>query len=42
MKQKTNYATINDKGKLEIYTDNAIFVDGITNTTLTNRIFEIS
>lgn len=42
MKQKTNYAKINNEGKLEIYTDNAIFVDGKTNTTLANRTFEIS
>lgn len=42
MKQKTNYATINDKGKLEIHTDNATFVDGITDTEFANRTFEIS
>lgn len=42
MKQKTNYATINGEGKLEIHTDNAIFVDGITDTEFANRTFEIS
>lgn len=42
MKQKTNYAKINDDGKLEIHTDNATFVDGVTGTEFANRIFEIS
>lgn len=42
MKQKTNYAVINDKGKLVIHTDNATFVDGMTDTEFANRIFEIS
>lgn len=42
MKQKTNYAAINDKGELVIYTDNAIFVDGRTYTEFANRTFEIS
>ena len=42
MKHKTNYAKINDEGKLEIHTDNATFVDGITDTEFSNRIFEIS
>lgn len=42
MKQKTNYAKINDEGKLEIHTDNATFVDGITDTEFANRTFEIS
>ena len=40
--KKTNYAKINDEGKLEIHTDNATFVDGITDTEFANRIFEIS
>ena len=40
--QTTNYAIINDEGKLEIHTDNAIFVDGITDTEFANRTFEIS
>lgn len=42
MKQKTNYAKINDEGKLEIYTDNATFIDGRTYTNFANRTFEIS
>lgn len=42
MKHKTNYAKINDEGKLEIHTDNATFVDGITDTEFANRTFEIS
>lgn len=42
MKQKTNYAAINDKGKLIIQTDNATFVDGRTYTEFANRTFEIS
>lgn len=43
MKTKTtNYAKINDEGKLEIHTDNATFVDGITDTEFANRTFEIS
>lgn len=42
MKQTTNYAKINDEGKLEIHTDNATFVDGITDTEFANRTFEIS
>lgn len=42
MKQKTNYAKINDEGKLEIHTDNATFVDGITDTEFADRTFEIS
>lgn len=42
MKQKTNYAKINDEGKLEIHTDNAIFVEGSTHTEFANRTFEIS
>ena len=42
MKGRTNYAKINDEGKLEIHTDNAIFVDGITDTEFANRTFEIS
>ena len=42
MKQKTNYAKINDEGKLEIHTDNATFVDGITDTEFADRIFDIS
>ena len=42
MKHKNNYAKINDKGKLEIHTDNVTFVDGSTHTEFENRIFEIS
>lgn len=42
MKHKTNYAIINDEGKLEIHTDNAIFIDGTTHTQVVNRTFEIS
>ncbi len=38
----SNYAKINDNGKLEIHTDNAKFVDGITDTEFANRTFEIS
>ena len=40
--KKTNYAKINDEGKLEIHTDNATFVNGITDTEFANRTFEIS
>ena len=43
MKTKiTNYAKINDEGKLEIHTDNATFVDGRTYTEFANRTFKIS
>lgn len=42
MKQNTNYAKINHEGKLEIHTDNAIFVDGETHTTIVGKTFEIS
>lgn len=42
MKQKTNYARINDESKLEIHTDNAIFIDGETHTTIGGKTFEIS
>ena len=41
-KQATNYARINDEGKLEIHTDNAIFVDGSTHTEFANTNFVIS
>lgn len=40
--KKTNYAKINDEGKLEIHTDNATFIDGVTHTQIANRTFEIS
>lgn len=40
--KKTNYAKINDEGKLEIHTDNAIFIDGTTHTQVVNKTFEIS
>lgn len=39
--KKTNYAEINDNGKLEIYTDNAVFCDGKTHTTIRDKTFEI-
>lgn len=42
MKQKTNYAKINDDGKLEIHSDNATFVDGETHTSIGGKTFEIS
>ena len=42
MKLKTNYAKINDNGKLEIHTDNAIFFDGETHTSVIGKTFEIS
>ena len=42
MKQKTNYAAINDEGKLEIRTDNATVINGETHTQIANRTFEIS
>lgn len=42
MKQKTNYAKINDDSKLEIHTDNATFVDGETHTSIGGKTFEIS
>ncbi len=38
---KGNYAKINNKGKLEIHTDNATFVDDVTNTQFSNRVFAI-
>lgn len=38
---KTNYARLNN-GKLEIYTDNAVFCDGETHTTIGGKTFEIS
>lgn len=41
-RQTTNYAKINNECKLEIHTDNATFVDGITDAEFANRIFEIS
>lgn len=34
MKRTTNYATINDNGKLEIHTDNAIVTDEQTKTEI--------
>lgn len=37
----SNYARLNN-GKLEIYTDNATFINGITDTEFANRTFEIS
>ena len=42
MKQKTNYAKINDDGKLVIHTDNATFFDGETHTSIGGKTFEIS
>lgn len=43
MKSKiTNYAKINDKGKLEIHSDNATFINGATSTQIANRTFEVS
>jgi hypothetical protein len=42
MERTTNYAKINDGGKLEIHTDNAICVNGRTYTEIANRTFEIS
>lgn len=42
MKQRTNYAKINNEGKLEIHTDNATFVDGETHTSFGGKTFEIS
>lgn len=42
MKQKTNYAKINDEGKLEIHTDNAIVTDEQTKTEINScDTFEI-
>lgn len=38
---KTNYARLNN-GKLEIHTDNAIFFDGETHTSIGGKTFEIS
>lgn len=40
--QGINCAYIDEKGKLVIHTDNATFVDGITDTEFANRTFEIS
>lgn len=40
--QTTNCAYIDENGKLVIHTDNAKFVDGVTDTEFANRIFEIS
>jgi hypothetical protein len=37
-----NYARINLEGKLEIETDNGLFIDGKTHTKIANRIFAIS
>lgn len=37
----SNYARLNN-GKLEIYTDNAVFCDGETHTTIGGKTFEIS
>lgn len=37
-----NYAKLNDEGKLEIHTDNAVFFDGETHTSMSGKIFEIS
>ena len=42
MKQKTNYAKINDEGKVEIHTDNAVFCNGETHSTIGGKTFEIS
>lgn len=42
MKLKTNYAKINDDGKLVIHTDNATFFDGETHTSIGGKTFEIS
>lgn len=41
-KQSTNYVKINNNGKLEIYTDNAVFCNGETHTTIGGKTFEIS
>lgn len=40
--KKTNYAKINDEGKLEIHSDNATFINGATSTQIANRTFEVS
>lgn len=42
MEQRTNYAKINNEGKLEIHTDNATFVDGETHTSIVGKTFKIS
>lgn len=42
MKQRTNYAKINNEGKLEIHTDNATFFNGETHTSIGGKTFEIS
>lgn len=42
MSKTSNYAEINDKGKLVIYTDNSVFTEGVTHTEMANRTFAIS
>lgn len=37
-----NYAKINNEGKLEIHTDNAVFCNGETHTSIGGKTFEIS
>lgn len=42
MNKTSNYAEINDKGKLVIHTDNSVFTEGVTHTEMANRTFAIS
>lgn len=42
MIHRTNYAIINEKGELEIRTDNATFINGVAHTQIANRTFEVS
>lgn len=38
----TNHVIINNEGKLEIRTDNATIINGVTHTQIADRTFEIS
>ena len=42
MSKEKNYAKLNSECKLEIYTDNAVFVNNEVYTTLNGRKYEIS
>lgn len=42
MECKRNYAKINNKGKLEIHTDNGFFINGKSYTNICGKMFEIS
>lgn len=42
MSKTKNYAEIDGNGKLVIYTDNGVFMDGKAHTEMANRTFAIS